>query len=122
MAYTENKYLRDYYEYQIRYLDAKVSQWTPVLKTQFLNPAVLTYTTDILNIYTVSDVNPLPFQNSINLTNMVCTFLPLLSLYHQYSVGQYSPCYKNTATTPISYYIPAPYGNLASVNILLQIR
>jgi hypothetical protein len=78
---------------------------------------------DILNLYTVSDIDPASFQNTLNITNMFCTFLPVLSLYHQYNVGQFSPCYKNTVTTPVSFYIPAPHGNLAGgANVLLQIR
>jgi hypothetical protein len=121
--YPEQKYISKYYEYQIRYVSAVAAQYTPILKFRLLNPVMLTYGTDVLNIYTVSNVNTVSYQNSINLTNMICTFLPALTNYHQYGVGTFSPCSKNTLTTPISYKIPAPFGNLlANINILLQIR
>jgi len=96
---------------------------TPVLKFLFTNPVKLSYGTDVLSIFTVSNVNPTSYQNSINLTNMICSFLPVLTNYHQYGVGTFSPCSNNQLTTPYSYEIPAPYGNLAAgFNLLLQIR
>lgn len=122
-GYPEQKYVSKYYEYQTRYVQAVAGAWTPVLKFRFVNPVLLTYTADILNVYTVTDVQPAYYQNSLNLTNMICTFLPVLGDYHQYGIGTYSPCSNNPLTTPMSYKIPAPYGNLAAnFDVLLQIR
>lgn len=113
--------MSNYYEYQVRRLE--VGHTTPVLKIRLKNPALLTYGSDFMNIYTVSDVDAAAYQNNINLTNMVCTYLPVLSEYHQYGIGTFSPCYKNTLTAPISFTIPAPHGDLAAnYDVLLQIR
>lgn len=115
--------MSNYYEYQIRYVQAVAGAWTPVLKFKFVNPVTLTYTTDVLNVYSVSDVQPTYYQNAINLTNMICTFLPVMSNYHQYGIGTFTPCSNNALTTPKSYKILAPYGNLAAgADVLLQIR
>jgi hypothetical protein len=122
-GYPEQKYVSNYYEYQTRYVQSVAGASTPVLKFRFVNPVALTYTTDILNIYSVSDVQPTYYQNAINLTNMICTFLPVLGNYHQYGIGTFSPCSNNALTTPKSYKILAPYGNLAAgFDLLLQIR
>jgi hypothetical protein len=121
LSWSGAKYFSDYYENQIKYLEAVASQTTSRLKFRFSTPRAVG-NSDAIRIVLIDTTQTNPFNNQNTNNPMICTFMPVIAAnYEEFSVGSYGECHKDTTTSPYQYYINAPYGGLNG-EYLLQIQ
>lgn len=119
LSWLNRKYVRNFYENQVRYLEAVSGQTTPHFRMRY----TLTNSYDGSNDYTRIYLRSTSIFTSVtSWSNLICQFLPAVSAEADFSVGIYGECYKTTEANGNHYYhVIGPVGGYTAGDYLLQI-
>ena len=86
LSWLNRKYVRNFYENQVRYLEAVAGQTTPYFRLRYTLTNSYDGSNDYMRIYLYSTTT---FSSVTSWTNLICQFLPAVSAEFDFSVGIY---------------------------------
>ena len=120
ISWLNRKYVKNFFENQYRYLDAKSGQETPYLRFRFTIPYAHDGISDRIDI-SLHTTTTLASQHST--TQLIAQFLPAVSAERDFSIGFYGQVARHTDGSGHYYYrITGPLGGyIQGYDVLLQI-
>lgn len=113
------KYVKNYYENKVRFIEAVALQTTNNFKFRFTINNAFDGDGDVVRIYLNS---PSVFVNVNSPKYLICQILPAVSAEKDFSIGYYAECSRNTdGSSNIYYELKGPMGGWIAGDYLLQV-
>lgn len=112
------KYVNNYYENNVKFIEAVASQTTNNFKFRFTINNAFDGDADVVRIYLNSGS---VFVNQNSPKYLICQILPAVSAEKDFSIGYYAECSRNTVGSNYYYELKGPMGGWIAGDYLLQI-
>ena len=124
LSWLNRKYVKNYYENQVRFLEAVSGQTTPYFRMRLTseNTFGATGSNNYIRVYTKSTT---VFKSSTSSDNLICMLLPAISAEKDFTIGYYGECSRAAegGTSYIYYTMKGPFGGWdANGDYLLHIQ
>ena len=106
LSWLNRKYVKNFFENQVRFLEAVSGQTTPYFRFRLRSEAGWDGSGDWFRVHLRSTTT----FSSRNTNTMTCQFLPAVSAERDFSVGYYGECYKTSDGNGHIYHITGPIG------------